>query len=67
MVYITKKDLKEMEEYYYWCGYKEWPPFPKELKQQLLEAYGQEPLPHTWTHQDIYEGSRKIILKYFQK
>lgn len=28
---------------------------------------GVEPLPHVWTEQDIFEGSRKIITAYFKK
>ena len=55
-----------MEENYYWGGYKEWGPFPKELRKKLLEMYGKEPFPYTWTEQDIYEGSRKIIIKFFK-
>jgi len=66
MATVTRKDLKKIEEYYYWSGYKSWYPFPKELKMKLLSVYGEEPLPHTWTEQDIWEGSRKIILKYFK-
>ena len=55
-----------MEEYYYWSGYREWTPFPKELKKKLFEVYGREPFPYTWTEQDIHEGSRKIIIEFFK-
>jgi hypothetical protein len=55
-----------MEEYHYWIGYKEWYPFPKELKNKLLDVYGREPFPYTYTEQEIYEGSRKIIIEYFK-
>ncbi len=65
MTTITKKELQKIEEYYYWSGYKSWYPFPKELKTKLLRVYGKEPLPNTWTEEDIWEGSRKIILEYF--
>ncbi|MFD1706692.1 hypothetical protein ACFSCZ_07975 [Siminovitchia sediminis] len=66
MTILTKKDLFEMEEYYYWSGNKQYVPFPSELKERLLEIYGEEPLPHNWSEQDIHEGSRKIIIEYFQ-
>lgn len=56
---MTEMDLKETEEFYYWSGYKNWYPFPKELKDKILEVYGEEPFPYTWTDQDIYEGSEK--------
>lgn len=65
MAIITKEDLKKLEDYYYLAGYKNWYPFPKELKIKLLDFYGEEPFPHSWTDQDIYEGSRKIIKEYF--
>jgi hypothetical protein len=66
MAILTPKDLRKMEENYYWAGYKGWSPFPMELKVKLLKKYGEEPSPYTWTEQDIYEGSRKIIIKYFK-
>jgi hypothetical protein len=28
-----------LEKYYYWGGYKDWNPFPIELKEKLLEMY----------------------------
>ncbi|MDW0116294.1 hypothetical protein QTL97_05065 [Sporosarcina thermotolerans] len=64
MVVLTKKDLRKMEENYYWSGYKSWYPFPKELKKKLLEVYGEEPFPYSYFEQDIYEGSRKIFIEY---
>jgi hypothetical protein len=66
MAILTRKDLIKMEEYYYWIGYKEWYPFPKKLKNKLLDVYGREPFPYTYSEQDIYEGSRKIIIEYFK-
>ncbi|WHT49798.1 hypothetical protein QNH10_10275 [Sporosarcina thermotolerans] len=33
MVVLTKKDLRKMEENYYWSGYKSWYPFPKNLRR----------------------------------
>jgi len=65
MTTLTIKEIHKVEEYYYWVGYKSWIPFPKELKEKLLEVYGEEPLPYSWTDQDIYEGSRRIIFDYF--
>lgn len=65
MAILTKKEIRKIEEYYYWTGYKSWAPFPLELKEKLLSVYGKEPLPHYWTEQDIDEGSRKIIFDYF--
>jgi hypothetical protein len=66
MAIMTLKDLQQIEEYYYWSGYKHWYPFPEELKAKLLDVYGVEPFPYGWTEQDIYEGSRKIIINYFE-
>ncbi|MFD1039400.1 hypothetical protein ACFQ3N_13495 [Virgibacillus byunsanensis] len=66
MTIMTKKDLRELEEYFYCVGYKHWYPFPKELETQLMDTYGNEPFPHEWNEQDIFEGSRKIIIKYFK-
>jgi hypothetical protein len=65
MTILTRKYLQEIEVYYYLGGYKNWCPFPEELKAKLLGVYGEEPSPHSWTEQDIYEGSRKIIFDYF--
>jgi hypothetical protein len=65
MTTLTPKKIQKMEENYYWVGFKSWIPFPKELKEKLLEVYGEEPVPYSWSEQDIYEGSRKIIFDYF--
>lgn len=65
MTTMTRKELQKVEEYYYWMGYKNWYPFPEELKAKLLSVYGEEPSPHSWTEQDIYEGTRKMIFDYF--
>lgn len=45
-VYLNKKKLRKMEEYYYWTGKKRWVSFPKELKNKLLENYGAELYPN---------------------
>jgi hypothetical protein len=65
MATLTRKELRKIEEYYYWSGYKGWYPFPKELKAKILDVYGEDPLPYTWTEDDIWEGSRKMIMEYF--
>jgi hypothetical protein len=39
--------------------------FPEELKARLLDVYGEEPFPYSWTEQDIYKGSRKMLTDYF--
>jgi hypothetical protein len=65
MTIMTRKELREIEDYYYLVGYKDWCPFPEELKAKLLDVYGEEPFPYSWTEQDIYEGSRKMITDYF--
>lgn len=67
MTIMTKKDLNQMEEYFYFVGYKSWYPFPEDLKKQLMDMYGKEPFPHEWNEQDIFEGSRKIIIEYYKK
>lgn len=66
MVILTRKDLLKLEEFYYWGGNRAWTPFPEGLKEKLLEIYGEEPMTHNWTAQDIQEGSRKIIRAYFE-
>ena len=66
MVILTRKDLFKLEEFYYWEGNRSWTPFPEDLKKKLIEMYGEEPFPHTWTEQDIHEGTRKIIRAYFK-
>ncbi|EKN62751.1 hypothetical protein BAZO_20078 [Schinkia azotoformans LMG 9581] len=65
MAILTKKEIQKIEEYYYWKGYKSWAPFPLELKEKLLSADGEKPLPHYWTEQAIDKGSRKLIFDYF--
>ncbi len=36
----------------------------KTLEALLLEHYGTEPYPHTYTEQDLYEQTRKLIVRY---
>lgn len=66
MVVLTRTFIAQLEASYYWSGYKHWVPFPRELKQALLETYGQEPFLHEWTEQDLHQGTRKIIQHYFR-
>lgn len=66
MAILSKSDLSKMEEYYYWSENKHWIPFPEEVKQEILKIYGEEPLPYKWSEQDIHEGTRKILMEYFQ-
>lgn len=65
MSILTKYKLRKIEDYYYRTGKRNWFPFPGELKNKLLETYGTEPFPYTWTEQDIHQGSRNIIFEYF--
>jgi hypothetical protein len=65
MTTLTRKEIQIIEEYYYFIGYKSWAPFPEELIEKLLDVYGEEPLPYSWTEQDIYEGSRRLIFAFF--
>jgi len=66
MTVMNKKELRELEEYFYCVGYKNWYPFPQDLKTQLMDIYGKEPFPQEWNKQDIFEGSRKMIIEYFK-
>jgi hypothetical protein len=34
------------------------------LEQMLLDQFGSEPCPHAYSEQDIYEQSRKMIMRY---
>ena len=34
------------------------------LEQMLLNQLGSEPYPHVYTEEDIYEQSRKMIMRY---
>jgi hypothetical protein len=36
----------------------------KNLEALLLQDYGTEPYPHTYTEQDLWEQTRKFIAKY---
>jgi hypothetical protein len=39
MTIITRKELQEIENYYYMVGYKNWCPFPEELKAKILGVW----------------------------
>lgn len=66
MAVMTKKELRKLEEYFYYVGYKNWYPFPQDLKKQLRDIYGKKPFPQEWNEQDIFEGSKKLIREYFK-
>ena len=36
----------------------------KNLEALLLKHFGTEPVPHTYTEQDLYEQVRKIVAQY---
>lgn len=38
----------------------------KPLEKYLLATYEEEPFPHEWSEQDLYEQIRKLILQYEQ-
>ncbi|GGA62869.1 hypothetical protein [Salinicoccus roseus] len=65
MILLTRKDIEEMEAYYFWTGQPHWCPFLEAFKSKLLDVYGAEPYPYEWTDQDIHEGTRKIISAFF--
>lgn len=37
---------------------------PVELEEILIERFGEEPYPETYTEQDLYEQTRKVINRY---
>ncbi|MDN6196410.1 MAG: hypothetical protein L0I93_07965 [Atopostipes suicloacalis] len=67
MCILTKRKLLRMEDHYYWTGNKDWVPFTDELKNKLLDVYGDESYPYEWSEQDIYQGLNNIITDYFSK
>ena len=34
------------------------------LEAYILSEYGEEPFPHTWSSQDLYEQIRKLVIVY---
>ena len=52
---LTKKMINQMRRY---------SRIDETLKQMLLDQLGTEPYPHVYTEQDIYEQSRKMIMRY---
>jgi len=54
---LTPKMINDMRRYW---------PIDKRLERMLLKQLGAEPFPHVYTEQDIYEQSRKMILRYNQ-
>jgi hypothetical protein len=39
-------------------------PIDRELEALILQEYGTEPYPYTYTEQDLHEQIRKLILQY---
>ena len=39
-------------------------PIDRELEALILQEYGTEPYPYTYTEQDLQEQIRKLILRY---
>ena len=39
-------------------------PIDRKLEALILQEYGTEPYPHTYTQQDLLEQIRKLILQY---
>jgi hypothetical protein len=54
---LTLKMINDMRRYWR---------IDKRLERMLLKQLGAEPFPHVYTEQDIYEQSRKMILRYNQ-
>jgi hypothetical protein len=34
------------------------------LEAMILEEFSEEPYPHSWTDQDLYEQIRKLVMNY---
>jgi len=54
---VTPKIIKKLEHIYRKS-------FPDELKRYLLEKYSEEPFPHEFSEQDLYENIRHDIRDY---
>jgi hypothetical protein len=54
---IKKSYIKTLENYFR-CY------IPDEAKKEILSLFSTEPEPYEWSDQDIWEQSRKIILKH---
>ena len=58
---ITRKDLDT--RYAHWFRNVSQ---PEQAKAEILKQFGEEPEPYEWTEQDIWEQSRKILIKWSQ-
>ena len=58
---ITKKDLDA--KYAHWFRNVR---RPEQAKAEILKYFSEEPKPYEWTEQDIWEQSRKILIKWSQ-
>ena len=56
---VTRKDLDTKYAHWFRKVRK-----AEEAKTEILDRFSQEPEPHEWTEQDIWEQSRKIIAKW---
>lgn len=56
---VTRKDLDTRYAEWFRSSRK-----TEEAKKEILERFSQEPEPYEWMMQDIWEQSRKIIIKW---
>lgn len=56
---ITKKDLDT--KYALWFRNVSQ---PEQATAEILKNFSEEPEPYEWTEQDIWEQSRKILIKW---
>lgn len=54
---ISKKMIRKLE-----TAYRK--PFPADLRNYLLAQYEEEPFPHEYSEQDLYENIRRDIQRY---
>lgn len=59
---ITRNDLDT--RYAYWFRNVSQ---PEQAKAEILKHFSEEPEPYEWTEQDIWEQSRKILIKWSHK
>lgn len=58
---ITRKDLDTKYAHWFWNVHN-----PEQAKAEILSNFAEEPEPHEWTEQNIWEQSRKILIKWSQ-
>jgi hypothetical protein len=52
---LTHQDIEQMRRYWR---------IDKKLERMLIKQLGSEPKPYVYSEQDIYEQSRKMIIRY---